>query len=48
MSVNPMEEKQFKEEPFLISATCMKLEKTDQQSRTIQFLGPLPKALFPS
>lgn len=27
-----MEEKQFKEEPFLISATCIKLEKIDQQA----------------
>lgn len=44
-----MEEKQFKEEPFLISATCIKLEKIDQQAikKNLFFFGPLSKAPFP-
>ena len=29
MNVSSMEEKQFKEEPFLIPVTCMKLKKID-------------------
>lgn len=43
-----MEEKQFKEEPFLISATYMKLDKLISNQEQSKFFGPLPNAPFPS
>lgn len=48
MSINSMEEKQFKEEPFLMSATCMKLKKIDSNQEQFKFFGLLPKAPLPS
>jgi hypothetical protein len=44
MSVNPSEEKQFKEELFLISVPCNEVGENDHQSKITSFFGPLLKS----